>query len=105
MTDTESLTVMPTPSDAQQAKPASAQIFAIARQAQCDWATLSIEDRSASLAPLAKLIAAHVDEIADLIAAENGKPRVEAIAHEVVAAVALARHHCRVAPKVLRPTR
>ena len=80
MTDTESLTVMPTPSDAQQAKPASAQIFAIARQAQCDWATLSIEDRSASLAPLAKLIAAHVDEIADLIAAENGKPRVEAIA-------------------------
>ena len=30
---------------------------------------------------------------------------MEAIAHEVVAAVALARHHCRVAPKVLRPTK
>ncbi|MDP3971397.1 MAG: aldehyde dehydrogenase family protein, partial [Candidatus Nanopelagicales bacterium] len=61
----------------------------IARAGQHDWGRLSPTARAEALRPLAAAIGKRLDDIADLIADENGKPRAEAIAHEVLAAVQL----------------
>lgn len=78
-------------------------MVARAREAQRVWAAMSLEQRARKLSRLAGNIAASIDPIADTIHEENGKPRAEAVAHEVVAAIRLARHHCDVAPDVLGP--
>lgn len=77
----------------------------IARAAQHDWGRLAPTARAEALRPLAAAIGERLDDIADLIAEENGKPRAEAIAHEVLAAVQLVRFNCSQAAGVLRERR
>lgn len=84
---------------------AGPQILDRARAAQRQWATVSSAGRAKVLSPLAGKIAESIDTIAEVLHQENGKPRAEAIAHEAVAAIQLARHHCQSAPKVLRDQR
>lgn len=81
------------------------EIIDRARVAQSGWGALSVAQRCSAVMPLVGEIARRIDDIADLISAENGKPRSESIAHEAVAAVQLVRHHCRTAPGVLRERR
>ncbi len=76
-----------------------------ARAAQHEWGKLDVATRAAILSPLGAAIGDRLDEIADLIVDENGKPRAEAIAHEVLAAVQLVRFNCSRAAGILREQR
>lgn len=84
---------------------AARDIIDRARVAGRGWGARSVSQRCSAMMPLIGEIAERVDEIADLLCAENGKPRSEAVTHEVVAAVQLVRHHCRTAPEILRERR
>ncbi|WP_067709029.1 aldehyde dehydrogenase family protein [Nocardia yamanashiensis] len=64
-----------------------------ARAAQAGWGALGVEERVRVLGRLPRVLAGNLDRIADVIVAENGKPRAEALAHEVVPGIALARQH------------
>ena len=75
-----------------------------ARAAQQSWEALGVAQRATLLRPLARLLAARRDTIADLITEENGKPRTEAILHDVVAAAQFVSWACEEAPRVLGPT-
>lgn len=77
--------------------------YARARAAQAVWAERPVEDRARRLLPLARLLADRQSAIADLIREENGKPRTEAVFHDVVGSVALVRYACRAAPRCLAP--
>lgn len=79
----------------------AADVLAAARTAQPAWEQLGVAGRCKALLPLAAEIADRSDEIADLICDENGKPRAEAITHEVLAAIQLVRYCCGTAPKAL----
>lgn len=74
-----------------------------ARKAQALWETASVEDRARRLRPLARMLADRREAIADLIEEENGKPRTEAILHDVVAAAQFVAWACDAAPRVLAP--
>ncbi|MTE16894.1 aldehyde dehydrogenase family protein [Nocardia aurantiaca] len=72
---------------------AAATLLGRAREAQSEWAARTVAERVHVMESLPRLLFDRMDHIADAIVAENGKPRAEALAHEVVPAVALARHH------------
>ncbi|KAA1415436.1 aldehyde dehydrogenase family protein [Nocardioides humilatus] len=76
-----------------------------ARRAQEAWGEATPKERAQALRTLPDLVLARLDEIVTVIHEENGKPRVEASAHEAAPAVALARHHVDKAPKVLGASR
>ncbi|MGC4070082.1 MAG: aldehyde dehydrogenase family protein [Polyangiaceae bacterium] len=48
------------------------------------WSTCSVETRLERLGALRRALAANAQELADLLSQENGKPRHEALLHEVV---------------------
>jgi succinate-semialdehyde dehydrogenase/glutarate-semialdehyde dehydrogenase len=75
------------------------------REAQRPWATLDADARAAVLRRAAAVVREHADPIADSIVAETAKPRTEAIANELYAAVDHARWLAREAPRVLRDER
>lgn len=74
-----------------------------ARRAQAAWEPVPVDERARRLRPLARVLADRRDAIADLIENENGKPRTEAILHDVVAAAQFVSWACRAAPRVLAP--
>ncbi|APA98764.1 aldehyde dehydrogenase family protein [Nocardia seriolae] len=76
-----------------------------ARAAQAGWGALPVEQRVRVLAELPGRLHERMDRIAQVIVGENGKPRAEALAHEVVPAIALARHHLDTAVATLGPSR
>ncbi len=57
-----------------------------ARKAQPLWAELSFEERGRYLERAIRMILARQEEIIDVIVAETGKPRVEALAAELLPA-------------------
>ncbi|WP_157573710.1 aldehyde dehydrogenase family protein [Nocardia jejuensis] len=79
--------------------------IARARAAQPVWGALSVDERVRILERLPTILLENLDRAADAITAENGKPRAEAIAHELVPAIALTRHHLDVAVEILGPSR
>lgn len=72
-----------------------------ARQAQAQWAGVSMRDRLQVLRSLARVFTDRRERVVAAVREETGKPRVEALA-EVLAAVELLRHYAEVAPRVLR---
>ena len=74
-----------------------------AREAQKEWAALSIRERQQYLAKLGKVILKEKDEIAELISLEQGKPLTEAYAAEIVAVLAILKDLTAHAHKVLKP--
>src|SRR5262245_12756512 len=56
-----------------------------ARAAQVDWAEKSFEERGRYLLRARDLLVDRADEIAEIICRDTGKPRVEALATEVLA--------------------
>jgi acyl-CoA reductase-like NAD-dependent aldehyde dehydrogenase len=73
-----------------------------ARAAQPAWATLGWDERRRKLLELNRVILRQADELAEIISRETGKPRVEALLHEVVAAADLTFYYARQARKQLR---
>jgi succinate-semialdehyde dehydrogenase/glutarate-semialdehyde dehydrogenase len=80
-------------------------IFAQAREAQQRWALVPVKKRAASLLALRETLLNHVDDIAELISRENGKPRFEAMANELLPCVDMLTYYTKRGPKLLRDRR
>lgn len=76
-----------------------------ARAVQAEWGARSVAERVAVLAGLPQVLFDNLERLTAVISGENGKPRAEAVAHELVPAIALARHHLDSAEAVLGPQR
>ncbi len=72
-----------------------------ARAAQPSWAELDIHSRCRTLLRFRDVIVQSADEIVDLLCRECGKPRMEALVHEVMASTDLITHLCKKAPQWL----
>ena len=76
-----------------------------AREAQPAWASRSFHERGSVIMEARKIILNELDEIADLISRETGKPGAEAIAMEVAPALDLMQYFARKTATLLRPRR
>lgn len=74
-----------------------------ARQAQQVWAQIPPKDRVKYFVNAREYILDHVDDIADLIANENGKPKFEAIVNDILPTLDLLSQYSKRAPKLLKP--
>ena len=66
----------------------SNEILRRSRLAFAKWESLSVAERVARIHPLSAEILRRQNEIADVVCEENGKPRVEALVHEVAICLA-----------------
>ena len=80
-----------------------AAIVARARRAQAAWAVLPVEERCERLLRFRDAIADRAAEIVDLITRECGKPKQEALAHEVISTLDIATYYAKHAPTILAP--
>lgn len=76
-------------------------IFKKAREAQLRWGALSPRKRAAALLSLREVILDRIDELAELISLENGKPRFEALANELLPAIELLTYFAKITPHAL----
>jgi succinate-semialdehyde dehydrogenase/glutarate-semialdehyde dehydrogenase len=76
-----------------------------AREAQKSWASLSFRERGRIVLRAREIVLDEVDEIAELISRESGKPVTEAIMMELVPTLDLMRFFARRARRLLRPER
>jgi acyl-CoA reductase-like NAD-dependent aldehyde dehydrogenase len=82
-----------------------AKVVARARTAQVRWGAVPVRERARRLRAVRRLLVERMDAVADTICAETGKPRLEALMHEVMNVLALVRFCERRAPLVLRRRR
>jgi acyl-CoA reductase-like NAD-dependent aldehyde dehydrogenase len=75
-----------------------------ARVAAQSWGALSFEARSEELTAFRKALAAHADELAELLHQENGKPEIEALT-EVMMALSHVSHATACAEVAMAPRR
>ena len=80
-------------------------LVAAARTAQVRWRAMGPDGRSRVLAEVAHVVQARADEIVSSIVAETAKPRTEAIANELFAAVDHATWLAKHAHRILRDER
>ena len=74
-----------------------------AHRAQEAWGALPVEERGARILRFRDAIVERAEEVVDLLVRECGKPRHEALLHEVMVVADIATHFAKVAPKVLAP--
>jgi succinate-semialdehyde dehydrogenase/glutarate-semialdehyde dehydrogenase len=74
-----------------------------ARAAHRSWARLPVEERAERVARVGELFVERADELVELLVRETGKPRLEALVHEVTTIVDLCRYYARRAPRILAP--
>jgi acyl-CoA reductase-like NAD-dependent aldehyde dehydrogenase len=74
------------------------------RVAATSWGALSFEARAEELTAFRKALAAHADELADLLHRENGKPELEALV-EVMMALSHVQHATACAEKAMASRR
>jgi succinate-semialdehyde dehydrogenase/glutarate-semialdehyde dehydrogenase len=79
------------------------QAVARARRAQEAWGALPVEERAARVLRFRDAIVDRSDEVIDLLVRECGKPRHEALLHEVMVVADLATYFARNAARVLAP--
>jgi succinate-semialdehyde dehydrogenase/glutarate-semialdehyde dehydrogenase len=76
-----------------------------AREAQRAWGVTSPHDRSRVMVRAARVLFDRMDEVASRISAEQGKPHLEALLHDVSTAIEHALWCASDVPKLLRPER
>ncbi|HEX2069632.1 MAG TPA: aldehyde dehydrogenase family protein, partial [Actinomycetota bacterium] len=76
-----------------------------ARKVQPEWASLGARGRAKYLDQVRYRIFERMDDIVDIVSAENGKPAAEALTHDVVPTVLTMAYLARIAPRALRPQR
>jgi succinate-semialdehyde dehydrogenase/glutarate-semialdehyde dehydrogenase len=77
------------------------RIVARARKAQKAWAVLPVEERAQRLLRLRDALAERADDLVEILSRECGKPRHEALMHEVGALIDQAGWLCKHAPSAL----
>jgi acyl-CoA reductase-like NAD-dependent aldehyde dehydrogenase len=80
-----------------------ADVVARAKKAQAAWGVLPIEERADRVLRLRDAIVERADEIVEVVSTECGKPRHEALTHEVMVIADLATYYCRNAARILAP--
>ena len=78
------------------------QVFERAARAQALWSKLSIKQRARKMMSLREVLARKVDELADVIHQENGKPVTEAMVCELLPAIELLTFFAGIAPRKLK---
>lgn len=81
------------------------QIVERARAAQIQWAEIPLKHRIKYLHRVRDYLAAHAQEIAEIISRDNGKVRIDAMATEVLPATMAVSYYMRMAPRFLRPVK
>lgn len=76
-------------------------VVARARSAQQAWAALALEERCERVLRFKDAVVERADEIVDLLTRECGKPKHEALAHEVLVVADIATYFAKVAPHAL----
>ena len=76
-----------------------------AREAQSHWGTLPARERARVMGRAARVLYDRMDAVAARISAEQGKPRMEALLHDVSTAIEHALWCASDVPKLLRPER
>lgn len=79
------------------------KVIARARKAQMAWGVLPLEERSTRLLRFRDALVERADEIVDVVSRECGKPRVEALGHEVMIAIDRLTYYCKNARRILAP--
>src|SRR5580692_12050264 len=74
-----------------------------AKKAQAAWGVLPVEDRAERLLRFRDSIVDRAEEIVEIVSKECGKPRQEALVHEVMTIADLATYYCRNAARILAP--
>jgi len=74
-----------------------------ARAAQVEWGARTLEERCAVLRQVKNVIIERTDDICDLLSKEQGKPKVEAMVHEVINLVDLIHYFTSQADRILSP--
>src|SRR5438445_5299647 len=74
-----------------------------ARKAFPEWAALSPKERAGYLKEVRHRIFEELDRIIETISTENGKPRAESLAHDVIPALLTLQYLEDLAPKALKP--
>lgn len=77
-------------------------IFQKAREAQAKWALLRPKDRARHIGQLRETILDHIDDLAELISQENGKPFMEAMATEIFPSLEALRYFAKVTPRLMK---
>ncbi|MBX3230955.1 MAG: aldehyde dehydrogenase family protein [Labilithrix sp.] len=77
--------------------------IARAKKAQAAWAVLPVQERATRLLRFRDALVERASEVVDVISRECGKPRPEALAHEVMLAVDQLTYYCNNAAKILAP--
>jgi succinate-semialdehyde dehydrogenase/glutarate-semialdehyde dehydrogenase len=74
-----------------------------ARRAQQSWSMLSVEERGERLLRFRDALVERGDEVVSLLSRETGKPRHEALLHEVMPIADMATYWAKAAPRILAP--
>ena len=74
-----------------------------AREAQQVWGARSVEERAEVVSAFARAIVDAQEELVEMISRESGKPRMEALMHDVLAVSMAVDHYARNAPHILAP--
>lgn len=74
-----------------------------AKKAFPAWASLSFEERASYLLRAKDYILEHLDEIAQAISEDNGKPRVEALSSDIFPVCEMLEYFAKNAEKILKP--
>ncbi len=74
-----------------------------ARSAQREWASISVKERCRVLSSVRAFLLENIDGIAEGISRDCGKTALDALAAELVPAVAAAGYYCKMAPRFLKP--
>ncbi|MGH2749310.1 MAG: aldehyde dehydrogenase family protein [Actinomycetota bacterium] len=75
------------------------------RKVQAEWAAIGPQGRARHLGEVRHAIYRHLDDIVETIAQECGKPRAEALAHDIMPTVLGLQYMAHTAPKWLRSDR
>ncbi|MBA3397917.1 MAG: aldehyde dehydrogenase family protein [Deltaproteobacteria bacterium] len=76
-----------------------------ARAAQREWGQLTVDARCKRVTRFAEVLMERSDEVIDLLVAEGGKTRLEALGMEVIVVADLVRYFAKHAPAMLAPER
>ena len=76
-----------------------------ARAAQSAWQQLSVRQRAQKINPIRDYLVAEMDSLSATIASENGKLKFEALATEILPAIAAINYYCKKAPQFLKNRR
>ena len=80
-----------------------ARAAAKARAAQIEWSQRTLEERCNVLKQVKNTIIDRTDDLCDLLSKEQGKPKIEAMVHEVVNLVDLIHYYTNEAHRILAP--